>query len=326
MNSIKRTLWMAAISLVAIAQTSVAAAQDYPNKAVTWVVPFATGGPSDVLSRLIARKLSESLGKPVIVENKGGAAGIIGSQQVARSAPDGYTIMLVTNSTHAVNPSLFPKIPIDVVKDFAPITLLATNSLLLVVHPSVPANSVAEFIAYAKTVPGKLSYASPSQGTSAHIAMEWLKLRAGLDIVHVPYRGSAPAKTDLMAGQIQVAFDNFPNVLAEVRGGRLRALSQVGSTRDPRANDIPTMIELGMDDFVLEAWLGVMAPAGTPTAIVDRLNAEINTIMKDPEIAQRMSDLGLNPSGSTPAAFAARQQADVALWGRMVRMTGVKAE
>jgi len=326
MDSIKRIFWIAAICLVASAQATVALAQDYPTKAINWVVPFAAGGPSDVLSRLLARRLADNLGKPVIVENRGGAAGIIGSQHVARSAPDGYTIMLVTNSTHAVNPSLFPKIPIDVVKDFAPITLLATNSLLLVIHPSVPAKSVAEFIAYAKTVPGKLSYASPSQGTSAHIAMEWLKLRAGLDIVHVPYRGAAPAKTDLMAGQVQVAFDNFPNVLAEVRAGRLRALSQVGSSRDPRAPEIPTMVELGMSDFVLEAWLGVMAPAGTPAAIIDRLNAEINRIMKEPEIAQRMVDLGLNAAGSAPADFAARQQADVALWGKVIRMTGVKAE
>jgi tripartite-type tricarboxylate transporter receptor subunit TctC len=322
-------LWrcaLSALTVLGLMASSPATAQDYPNKPIQSVVPFATGGPSDVLSRLIAARLAEGLGKPVVVQNKAGAAGIIGSEFVARSPADGYTIMLVTNSTHAVNPSLFPNIPIDVVKDFAPITLLATNSLLLVVHPSLPVQSVSEFIAHAKRMSGKLSYASPSQGTSAHIAMEWLKLRAGLDIVHVPYRGSAPAKIDLIAGQVQVAFDNFPNILGDVRAGRLRALAQVGSTRDPRATDIPTMVELGMNDFVIEAWLGVMAPAGTPAAITERLGLEINRIMKLPDIAQRMTDLGLNAVGTTPAAFAARQKADVELWTRMVRMTGVKAE
>jgi len=301
-------------------------AAGYPAKDLKWVVPFPPAGASDILARLLAAKLGEAWGKTVVVENNGAASGTVATEQVAKAPADGYTIILGTNSTHAINPAIFPNVKTNVVKDFAPIRLVATNTVLLAVHPSLPAKTLPELIAYAKANPGKLSYSSPANGTSPHIAMEWLKQLAGVDIVHAPYRGAAAAVTALLSGEVQVGLVNLPNAMPSVREGKMRVLAQAGETRHPVLPDAPTFVELGWKDYVVEAWLGVFMAAGTSPAITQKLSDELDKILKQPDVQAKLRELGLDLSDIKLDAFGKKQATDVALWDRMVKATGAKPD
>ena len=303
-----------------------AQAQTYPDKPVKWVVPFPPGGPTDILSRIFAAALTEDWGQQVVVDNRGGAGGMVGSTYVAKQPADGYTIMLGTQSTHASNSIFFPQITYDVIKDFQPLTLVGTSCLALVVHPSVPATNVSEFVAWLKAQGSRANYASAASGSSQHVAGELFNKRAGTQAVHVPYKGSAAASQDVIAGHINFMFDNLPASMPIARAGKTRALAQTCATRSAGAPDLPTMKEAGIDDFVIEGWYGILAPAGTPRPIVDKLSADINTVLRKPASMERWKQLGFDPIGTTPEAFAERQKADLAYWKKMIDYTAIKVE
>ncbi len=307
---------------IAHAQTAGVA---YPVRPIRIVVPYPPGGFNDTLGRTLAAKFTEAWGQPSFVENKPGGNTLIGCDYVAKSAPDGYTLLVVA-FPFAVTPSLFKHMPYDTLKDFAPIILAASSPNLLVVNPQVPVKSVADLVALAKSKPDGLSYASTGNGSSNHISMELFKSLAGVQILHVPYKGSAPAVTDLLGGQVQVMFDNAPNVLPQVKAGRLRALATSGAKRTPLAPDLPTVAESGVPGYELEVWFGLVAPAGTPREIVEKLNAEVTTILAMPDVRERFLAQGVEPLGSTPAQFAEHIRAQMAKWGKVVREAGVKAE
>ena len=320
-----RRLWVWGVALLLAAAP--AAAQDaYPNRPVRWVVPFPAGGPTDTLSRVLAAKLGEQWGQSVVVENKGGASGAIGADFVAKAAPDGYTIMLGTQSTHASNMIFFPNLPYDPLKDFQPLSLIGTACMALVVPPSVPANTPQELVAWIKKQDGGVNYASAAPGSSQHVAAELMVRRAGLKATHVPYRGSAAAMPDLMSGRVSFMFDNLPSALPQGRAGKVKVLAQTCATRSPSAPDLPTMEESGFPDFAIEGWYGIFAPARTPRPIVDKLSADINKALKQPDSLERWKALGFDPIGTTPEAFAERQKADLAYWKKMIEDTGIKVE
>ena len=315
--------WVVAVLLAA----APAAAQDaYPNRPVRWVVPFPAGGPTDTLSRVLAAKLGEQWGQSVVVENKGGASGAIGADFVAKAAPDGYTIMLGTQSTHASNMIFFPNLPYDPLKDFQPLSLIGTACMALVVPPSVPANTPQELVAWIRKQDGGVNYASAAPGSSQHVAAELMVRRAGLKATHVPYRGSAAAMPDLMSGRVSFMFDNLPSALPQGRAGKVKVLAQTCATRSPSAPDLPTMEESGFPDFAIEGWYGIFAPARTPRPIVDKLSADINKALRQPDSLERWKALGFDPIGTTPEAFAERQKADLAYWKKMIEDTGIKVE
>lgn len=320
-----RRLWSWVVALLLVAAP--AAAQDaYPNRPVRWVVPFPAGGPTDTLSRVLAAKLGEQWGQSVVVENKGGASGAIGADFVAKAVPDGYTIMLGTQSTHASNMIFFPNLPYDPLKDFQPLSLIGTACMALVVPPSVPANTPQELVAWIRKQDGGVNYASAAPGSSQHVAAELMVRRAGLKATHVPYRGSAAAMPDLMSGRVSFMFDNLPSALPQGRAGKVKVLAQTCATRSPSAPDLPTMEESGFPDFAIEGWYGIFAPARTPRPIVDKLSADINKALKQPDSLERWKALGFDPIGSTPEAFAERQKADLAYWKKMIEDTGIKVE
>ena len=320
-----RRLWVWGVALLLAAAP--AAAQDaYPNRPVRWVVPFPAGGPTDTLSRVLAAKLGEQWGQSVVVENKGGASGAIGADVVAKAAPDGYTIMLGTQSTHASNMIFFPNLPYDPLKDFQPLSLIGTACMALVVPPSVPANTPQELVAWIRKQDGGVNYASAAPGSSQHVAAELMVRRAGLKATHVPYRGSAAAMPDLMSGRVSFMFDNLPSALPQGRAGKVKVLAQTCATRSPSAPDLPTMEESGFPDFAIEGWYGIFAPARTPRPIVDKLSADINKALKQPDSLERWKALGFDPIGTTPEAFAERQKADLAYWKKMIEDTGIKVE
>ena len=303
-----------------------AGAQDYPTKPIRLVVPFAAGGATDVLARLVGERLTASLGQQVVVDNRPGAGGNIGSDIVARAEPDGYTILMGAVGTHAINPSLYPKMPYDPVKDFAPVTLVASVPNVLVVNPEVPANSVQELIDLAKAKPGELNFASSGNGTSIHLSGELFKAMTGTDIVHVPYKGSGPAVTDLLGGQVQMMFDNMPSSLPHVKAGKLRALGVTSAARSPALPEVPTIAEAGVPDYDATSWFGIQAPAGTPEPVVARLQGAIVQALGEPEMRQRMADLGAEPVGDTPAEFGRFIAAEIAKWAKVVNDAGVKLE
>jgi tripartite-type tricarboxylate transporter receptor subunit TctC len=303
-----------------------AQAQTYPDKPVKWVVPFPPGGPTDILSRIFAASLTEDWGQQVVVDNRGGAAGMVGSAYVAKAVADGYTIMLGTQSTHGSNAIFFPQIAYDTVKDFQPLTLVGTSCLALVVHPSVPATSVSELVTWLKGQGTRANYASAASGSSQHVAGELFNKRAGTQAVHVPYKGSAPAVQDLVAGHVSFMFDNLPSSMPMARTGKTRALAQTCAKRSAGAPDLPTMKEAGIDDFVIEGWYGILAPAGTPRPIVDKLSADINAVLRRPASMERWKQLGFDPIGTTPEVFAERIKGDVQLWADLIKLTGVKVE
>ena len=319
-------LRLSSVILLALATcVAPAAAQDsYPSRPIRWVVPFPPGGPTDTLSRILASKLGEVWKAGIVIENKGGAAGAIGTDYAAKAAPDGYTIQLGTQSTNASNKIFYPNLPYDPIRDFDPLTLLGTACMVLVIPNSVPATTPKELVEWIGKQDG-VSYAAVT-GSSQHIAAELLVKRAGLKATLVPYRGSAQAQPDLMAGRIAFMFDNLPSALPQARAGQVKALAQTCATRSPSAPDLPTMVEAGFAEFVVDGWYGMFAPARTPKAIVDKLSADINTALRDPGSLEKWKTLGFDPIGSTPAEFAKRQRDDLAYWKQMIEYTGVKVE
>ena len=298
----------------------------WPSKPIRYIVPFAPGGTTDILARIVGEKLALALGQPVVVDNKAGQGGSAGAAELARAAPDGYTLGGGTISSHAINATLYDKLPYDPVTSFAPITMLATLPNMLVVHPSVPATNVREFIALLKANPEKYSFGSAGNGTSQHISGELFKTQAGVKMQHIPYRGSGPMVTELLGGTLPAAFDNITTVIQHVKSGKLRGLAVTAAQRSNIAPDIPTLAESGLAGFDISSWQAVFAPAGTPPAIVARLQTEIARILKLPEVQKRFSELGLEPGGMPSAELAALVKNDVARLGKVVRDSGAKAE
>ena len=298
----------------------------WPNKPIRYIVPFAPGGTTDILARVVGEKLGAALGQTIVVDNRPGQGGSAGAAELARAAPDGYTIGGGTISSHAINVSLYDKLPYDPVTSFAPITLYATQPNVLLLHPSVPAATLAEFIALLKANPDKYSFGSAGIGTSQHISGELFKTIAGVKMQHVPYRGSGQMIPELLGGTLQVAVDNIATALPHMKAGKLRALAVTTAQRSGVAPDVPTMAESGLAGYELSSWQAVFAPAGTLPAIVERLYTEIAKILKLPEVSKRLGDLGLDLSGMPPAQLAALVKADVPRLGKVVRDSGAKAE
>jgi tripartite-type tricarboxylate transporter receptor subunit TctC len=301
-------------------------AADYPTKPIRLVVPFSAAGTTDFLARAIAQKLGQNMGTTVIVDNRPGAGGNIGSDLVAKADPDGYTLLLGTVGTHAINASLYKKMPYDTVKDFAPITLVASVPNIVVVHPSVPAKSIKELLALAKSKPGQLSFASSGNGSSIHLSGELFKSMAGVDMLHVPYKGSGPAVSDLIGGQVNLMFDNMPSSLPHVKAGRLRAIAVTSAKRSPAMPDLPTIAESGVPGYDAVAWFGVLAPAGTPPAIVKKLNAEIVKVLKSPDVAARLAGQGAEPVSNTPEEFSAYIKTEMVKWAKVIKASGAQVD
>jgi len=308
------------------ALAGLAQAQAWPSKPIKWVVPFAPGGTTDILARTVGEKLAIALGQPVIIENKPGAGGSVGAEFTAKAAPDGYTIMGGTISTHAINASLYSKLPYDPVRDFVAITLLARVPNMLVINPSINAHSVKELIVLLKANPGKYSFASSGNGTSQHLSGELFKTMAGVDMQHIPYKGSPPALQDVMGGQVAMTFDNITTAWPLAKAGKLRALAVTTARRSAVAPEVPTLAESGLPGFEVGSWQGVFAPAGTPPEIVKRLNAEIVKILKLPDVAERLVGLGAEPVGNTPEEFSAMVKLEVVKWADVVKKSGAKVD
>ena len=305
---------------------SAACAQPYPIKPVRLVVTYTAGGPADIAARALAQKLAEMWGQQVVVDNRAGAGGIIGTELVAKAAPDGYTLLHGTAAGLIINPLLVKKVPYDTFRDFAPVSMVVIVPQLLVTHPALPATTLKELIALAKARPGALNYASVGIGSPNHLGMELLKSMAGIDMVHVPYKGATPAMADLIAGQVQLAFNGMASVLPQIASGKMKAIAIGSARRSPAAPDVPTVAEAGLPGFEYVAWNGNFAPAGTPAALVNRLSADIRKALAAPDVVQRLASLGSEPGGNTPAEFAAYVKADHARWARVVQAVGLKAE
>lgn len=324
--SISRSFRLLAAMAFALAAAPQAWAQEWaPHRAVQLVVP-AQGGTMDILARLVAPHLQRAFGQPVVVENKGGAGGNLGTDFVAKSAPDGATILVAFTAPITVNPTLFDKLPFDPQKDLAPITLAVSTQQLLVVHPSLPVNSVADLIRHAKANPGKMNYASVAIGGASHLTMEMLKIAAGINLVHVPYKGAAPAVTDLLAGNVQAAFLVPGNVLSHMRAGKLRVLASTGRNRFAATPETPTMIESGFKDFEAVAWIGFMAPAGTRRPVIDRYHRELTQILELPEVRQKLTDLLFEIVAGTPEQFAQYIRWETAHLARVIRTNAIRPE
>src|SRR4051812_48707441 len=314
------TWWRGACVAVIAAMgftSGLAQAQGYPTHSIRLIVPFPPGGATDILARAVAQRWTETLGQAVVVDNRPGAGGNIGSDLVAKAAPDGYTLLMGTVGTHAVNPSLYSQMPYDHIKDFAPVILVAAVPNVMEVNPSVPAKTVAEFIAYAKANPGKINFASSGSGTSIHLAGELFKVMTGVQMTHVPYKGSAPALSDLMGGQVQVMFDNLPPSLPQIKAGKLRALAVTSAQRAPALPDVPTVAEAGLPGYEASSWFGVLAPAGTPPAVIARLNGEVAKWLATPDAKERMLATGANAIGGSPEDFAAHIRSETAKWAKV---------
>jgi tripartite-type tricarboxylate transporter receptor subunit TctC len=313
------------LAAAAVQAQSVASA--YPTKPIRFVVPFPPGGPLDIMARGIGQKLTESWGQPVVVDNRPGAGGSLGAELVAKAPGDGYTLLMGAVSTHAINPHLYARIGYDPFKDFVPVALVAEVPNILVVNPSVPANSVQELVALAKAKPGYLNFGSGSTGSTGHLAGELFKSLAGVDMVHIPYKGGAPAMQDLLGGQVQLMFDNLANSLPQVKAGKLRALAVTTSTRSAAMPDLPTVNEAGVKGFDLSTWFGVFVPAGTPPDIVAKLNAGIVAALDSRELTERLSAMGaVPPKNNTPASFAAFVRAENAKYAKVVKESGAKVD
>ena len=302
-----------------------AMAQTYPDKAVKIVVPYPPGGATDIAARLVAVKLSEQMGQPFLIENKPGGGGNPGAEFVARSAPDGYTLLVATTA-HAINPSLFSKLNYQLLKDFSPISQLTSGPLVIVVNPALAANSVPELIALAKSKSGGLNYASSGNGQSTHLSAELFNAMAGVKMVHIPYKGSAPALTDVMGGQADLMFDTMLTAMPHVKGGKLKALAVTSAQRSPAAPELPTVAESGLPGYEAIAWNGLLAPAGTPKAVVARLSAEIKKVLEQPDVRQRIEAQGFAPSANAPEVFGNFMKAEVDKWAKVVQLSGAKVD
>lgn len=323
-----RSTSFAAAVLAACAAFAVPSAQadTYPSKPIRMVVGFPSGGAPDILARIFSEKISPSWGQPVVVDNKPGAGGNIGAEAVAHAAPDGYTLALGTVGTHSINGALYSKMPYDMVRDFAPVILVASTPNVLVVNPSVPARNVAELIALAKAKPGSLTFGTPGIGTSPHVAGEMFNALAGVKLTHVPYKGRAMAIPDLLGGHISMMFDNLPSALPVIKEGKVRPLGVTSAKRSPSAPDIPTLAEQGLPGFDADSWFAIFAPANTPKDVLARLNAELNRIYQLPDVQARLKTLGLDPILGTPEKLASYQRAEIAKWAKVVKDSGAKAE
>ena len=318
------SLVAAAAAALALAAAPVRA--DYPDRPIHLVVPFPAGGGADVLARTIMPRVARELGTTIVVENRPGAGGNVGAEYVARAAPDGYTLLYGTNGTHAINRALYASIPFDPVRDFAPVSRMTQIAALVVVYPGLPVATVGELVAYAKANPGKVFFASAGNGTTSHLAGELFRTVAQVDVVHTPYRGGALAANDLMGGHVALMIDVMPNVLPLAKGGKLRALAVTTAARVPAAPEIPTVAESGLPGFEVSAWDGVLAPAGTPTAVIDRLNAAIRAALADPEVRAALVARGAQPVPGTPEAFARHIAAESEKWAQVVKKAGAKVD
>ena len=299
-----------------------AAAQDFPSKPIKLIVPFPAGGPNDIIARVVGQRMSELIKQPVVIDNRGGQGGVLGTDAVAKAQPDGYTIGIVSASSLVINPYM-EKVPYDVVKDFAPITLVVTVPEMLVVASNVPANNMAELVALAKAQPGKLNFASAGLGGLPHLAGELFKLTAKIDVVHVPYRGAAPAINDLLGQQVQMTFLDLPVILPHIKAGSLRPIALGARERAPTAPDVPTTAEVGMPDLLIENWYGMIAPAATPPAIVAALNKLASAAMADPAVKEKLANQGLTLAGDTPEHFREFIASEAAKWAKVIKDAGL---
>ena len=303
---------------------AMALAQAYPHKPLRFVVPFGVGGPGDAIGRMIGRQLTESLGQPVVIDNRSGATTIIGTELTAKSPPDGYTLLLIS-TTHAVNPGLFPKLPYDPIKDFSPVTLITATPFMLGIHPSVAAYSVAEFVAIARNKPGSLNYGSSGAGSSIHLTTELLKSAANIQMTHVPYKGSGPAFIDLIGGQIQMLFSSTVSTLPHVKSGKVRGLAITSLKRAPALPEIPTIAE-SYPGFESSSWFGMLVPAKTPAAVIERLLKDTRAALKSPDVHQSLLTQGAEPGGQSPVEFGAYFQAEIRKWAKVIKSAGIKLE
>ncbi|MDB5954092.1 tripartite tricarboxylate transporter substrate binding protein [Ramlibacter sp.] len=325
-SAVRKLLCRLLLALLALPLPGVVFAQAWPNRAIRMVVPFSAGsGGTDLMARLIEQRLSASLGQRIVIDNRPGAGGVPATDMVAKAAPDGYTL-LMTNVSLAANPYLYPKLPFDPLKDLAPVTMINSAPLLLVVHPSVPVASVKELLAYAKSHPGKLNYGSGGVGSTPHLASELFKSLSGNDAVHVPYKGGAPALNDLVGGQLSFMIENMAGTMPFVKAGKLRALAITSAQRSPLAPELPTMGEAGVPGYEVIGWNGIVAPRGTPPEIVARLQTEVARILRLPEVRQQMAALGAEPVGNTPEEFGAFIKAEMVRWGTVIKEKGIRAE
>jgi len=312
------------VSVVLAAMPPLATAQAYPAKPIRWISPWPAGGANDIFSRAIGQRIGESLGQQVLVDNRPGAAGTIGSDIAAKAPADGYTLVMGSSPTHAIAPALYPALPYDPLRDFSAVTLVGSVPNVLVLHPSVPAKTVKEFIAVAKARPGKLNFASTGNGTSQHLSAELFKFMAGLDMVHIPYKGTAPALTELVAGQVDLAFENMPALIPHIQAGRLRALAVTTTKRSAVMPELPTIAEAALPGYDASVWFGVFAPAGTPRPVVDRLHGEILKALQTQDLKSRMVAMGTDVSGMGPDDFSAYVRKEIPKWANLVKAAGVK--
>jgi tripartite-type tricarboxylate transporter receptor subunit TctC len=316
----------AAAALAASLAATAVLAQVYPGKPIRLIVPFAAGGGNDNVARLVGKRLADSLGQPAVIDNRPGAGGVVGAELAAKSAPDGYTLFLGGVGSHAINPNLHAKLPYDPIKDFAPVSLLAQAPLVLVVHPSVPVHDVAEFIAYARAHPGRLNFASNGNGSSSQLAAVMFASMAGVDMVHVPYKGLAPALTDLLAGEVQLMFSSVVAILPHIKAGKLRAIAVTGAKRLASMPELPTIAESGLPGYEASSWYGILAPAGTPRDIVVKLNAELAKALEQPEVRNSLLAEGAEPAGGSPERFAAHIRAEMERLGKIIRDAKIRLE
>jgi tripartite-type tricarboxylate transporter receptor subunit TctC len=322
----RATFAAAVVGILSLAPMAAQAQAAFPTKTITIVVPFSAGGTTDILARVVGQYMSKDLGQTVVVDNRAGAGGNIGAQVVARAAPDGHTLLMGTVGTHAINQSLYKKLAFDPIKDFTPLSRVALVPNLLVANPSQPFKNVKEMIAYAKANPGKVTFGSSGNGSSIHLSGELFKQMAGVDMQHVAYRGSAPALTDLLGGQIAVMFDNMPSAIGHVKSGKLHAVAVTTPKRSPALPNVPTVAEAGVPGYEATSWFGLLAPAKTPAPVVARLNASILKALADPEVMKKMAEQGAEPRGEKPEQFAQFIQSETAKWGKIVKQSGATAD
>ena len=316
---------LASLVALALPAAQALAQKSYPNKAIRMIVPFAPGGSNDIMGRLVAAKWTESMGQQVVVDNRPGASGIVGTDLAAKAAPDGYTV-LVMSLTFTVNPSIRSKLPYDTEKDLVPVTLIASAPLILVVHPSLPVKSVKEFIAYAKENPGRLNFGSGGPGSTPHLAGEMFKNMAGLEMTHVPYKGGGPALADLLGGQIQLMLENIPSTLPFVKSGKLRVLAVTSKMRSPTVPDLPTLDEAALKGYELTGWNGLFVPRGTPRVIVNQLHAETVKALAARDVKERLAAMSAEPGGESPEKFAVFVKAEIRKWAKIAKEAGLKVE
>lgn len=312
--------------LATLAFSAAAHGQVYPTKPIRMIVAYPPGGGTDIIGRMIAQKLGETLGQSVVVENRGGASGNIGTELAARAAPDGYTVLMGNVAPNAINVSLFKNLPSDPVADFAPVSLVASTPNILVVHPSTPARTVKEVVALAKAKPGTLNFASAGVGSSSHLAGELFRILAGADIVHVPYKGAGPAMIDVLSGRVQLYFATMPAAMPHLKSGKLAPVAVTSAKRSQTLPELPTIAESGVPGYEASTWYGVLAPAHTPNAVIVRLHGEIVKILADPALRGRLADQGFEPVGNSPEEFGAYIESEIAKWGKVIRDAGIRPE